>query len=186
MLFLYKRACGSVRDSWVSRNHFLPRAPVPFAGGGSLGSKLRRFAHASSSVPSTVKCSSLSKPWARACSTTAISKRCDTSPCSRRSRFLLYTVASHTPSSIASPTNQPYSKLKSTCSISCRSLRSPYNTCNNRARSSCSGGIRAVPRARTACQNAPTDRARLGRPSGGPRATGAPEVPAAPGRVNTN
>src|SRR5664280_1624989 len=82
-------ACGSVVDSWVSRKHFLPRAPVPWVGGGSLGSKLPRFAQASNSVPSTVKCSSLSKLCARACSTTATSKRCDTSPCSKRSRFLV-------------------------------------------------------------------------------------------------
>src|ERR1019366_7614523 len=41
---LYKRASGSVVDSWVSRKHFLPRDPVPWVGGGSLGSKLSRFA----------------------------------------------------------------------------------------------------------------------------------------------
>ena len=57
----------------------------------------------SSSVPSTVKCSSLTKPCARACSTTASNNRCDTSPCSKRSRFLLNTVGSHAASSIPSP-----------------------------------------------------------------------------------
>src|SRR5271165_4202945 len=108
--------------------------------------KLLRFAQASSRVASTIKCSPLSGLGARACSTTASSKRCDTSPASRRSRFLLNTVVSQAASSIPSPTNHRNSRLKSICSISCRSLRIAYSTCNSRARSSCSGGIEGRPR----------------------------------------
>src|SRR6266849_1033448 len=70
-----------------------------------------RFAHASISVPSTVKCSSLSKPPDRACFTTACKNFCEISPASSRSRFLVNTVTSHTASSISSPTNQRNSRL---------------------------------------------------------------------------
>ena len=57
-LFLYKRASGSVSLSCVSRNNFFPLRPLPCSGGSFFSWKLRRLAHASISVPSTVKCSS--------------------------------------------------------------------------------------------------------------------------------
>src|SRR5512142_2681211 len=66
----------------------------------------RAPAHASSNVPSTVKCSSEVKPFSRACSTTSPRNSLATSASSSRSRFLVNTVASQTSSSRFSPTNQ--------------------------------------------------------------------------------
>jgi len=60
----------------------------------SLGRKLLWLAHASSNVPSTVKCSSESKPAARASARTSRKNACAMSPSKRRSRFLLKTSAS--------------------------------------------------------------------------------------------
>src|SRR5207248_1762684 len=63
-------------------------------------------AQVSISVPSTVKCSSESRPRGRACTSTAVKKASATSPYTNRSRFLVNTVTSHTGSSIVSPTHQ--------------------------------------------------------------------------------
>jgi len=92
-------------------------------------------------VPSTVKCSSdiRSSDWA--CSTTNWKNCFATSASSRRFRFLVNTVTSHTGSSMFNPTNHRNSMLYSSCSVSMRSLRTVYSTCNSRARSSFSGGI---------------------------------------------
>src|SRR6202167_6068648 len=85
--------------------------------------KLFNPAQASNSVPSTVKCSSdmRSNDWA--CSTTNWKNCFATSASSRRFRFLVNTVTSHTGSSIFNPTNHRNSMLYSNCSISIRSLR---------------------------------------------------------------
>src|SRR5450432_3882259 len=68
-------------------------------------------AQASSSVPSTVKCSSEVKPFARACSTTCPRNCFATSASNSRSRFLVNTVGSPTSSSRFNPTNQRNSML---------------------------------------------------------------------------
>ena len=96
--FLYSRASGSVVLWWVAFERFSPwkstdglpgSSSVVVGGSPSFGLKLFRLAAASISVPSTVKCSSESRPrsWARP---TTSSKSCwPTSCCSRRSRFLV-------------------------------------------------------------------------------------------------
>src|SRR6266404_352381 len=53
-------------------------------------------AHLFSKVPSTVKCSSLSSSWPRACSTTPAKKRSAMSPRNSRSRFFVKVVGSQT------------------------------------------------------------------------------------------
>src|SRR5215208_1589895 len=60
----------------------------------------------STSVPSTVKCSSDNNSLSRAKSSTAAKNSSAISPRSKRSRFLLKVVASQTASSMLSPTNQ--------------------------------------------------------------------------------
>lgn len=64
--------------------------------GGSGPMDLMRLAHASSSVPSTVKCSSEVSPAFRACSTTRFRNSFAASASSSRSRFFVNVVASHT------------------------------------------------------------------------------------------
>src|SRR5438093_588842 len=73
--------------------------------------KLFWLAQASISVPSTVKCSSLSRSCSRAIRSTSSKNALATSPFSNRSRFLEYTVASQTGSSMFKPTNHRNSKL---------------------------------------------------------------------------
>jgi hypothetical protein len=74
-------------------------------------------------VPSTVKCSSESKPASRASTRTASKKAAATSLLSNRSRFFVNTVGSQIGSSIPKPTNQRYRTLYSIPSINSRSLR---------------------------------------------------------------
>ena len=88
----------------------------PGSSGGSLGAasrlrKLFRLAHASNWVPSTVKCSSESRPAARAWARTASKNAAATSPASRRSRFFVNVVGCQTGSSIFNPTNHRNSRL---------------------------------------------------------------------------
>jgi hypothetical protein len=109
--------------------------------------------HASISVPSTVKCSSLNKRCRFAAPTTAAKNACATSPCNSRSRFFEKLVASHTRSLIPSPTNQRNSRLYSSCSTSIRSERTEYNSCNSNARNSCSGGTDGRPSFEYSCSN---------------------------------
>ncbi len=98
-------------DAWVSRSSFLPPDPLPRMGGSFFALKLRRLTHAWIRVPSTLKCSLLSRCFAWACFTTARRSRSETSPAISRSRFLVNTVTSQTASSIVSPTNQRKSRL---------------------------------------------------------------------------
>src|SRR5580700_636552 len=65
-----------------------------------------QLAHASSSVPSTVKCSSESRLRCRACWSTAWKKASAMSPSGKRSRFLMNTVTSQTESSMFKPTHR--------------------------------------------------------------------------------
>src|SRR5215472_3094799 len=123
------------------------RSPVHFL-------KLFKPAHASSNVPSTVKCSSDMRLKALACSTTKPKNCLATSAFSSRSRFFVNTVTSHTGSSIFSPTNQRNSRLYSNCSINRRSLRTVYSTCKMSARRSFSGGIDGRPILEYICENA--------------------------------
>src|SRR5580700_11990770 len=122
---------------------------LPASGGGggfkisssSLSWKLFCPAQASISVPSTVKCSSDNSRFLRACRNTTRKNSSAISPSNKRSRFLVNTVGCHTSSFIDIPTNQRYSRLYSSCSISIRSLRIEYSICSNNARSNRSGGI---------------------------------------------
>ena len=85
----------------------------PGAGGSpepSFGRKLFRLAHASNSVPSTEKCSLDNNPLTLSCDSTAARNWAAISPSSSRSRFLVKVVASHTGSSMPSPTNQRNSR----------------------------------------------------------------------------
>src|SRR5439155_17384 len=94
------RASGSVVEPWVV---LLRRSPWKFtvglpgssggAGGASFRLKLLRLAHASTSVPSTVKCSSESSPRSRAWATTRSKKARAISSPSRRSRCESATLA---------------------------------------------------------------------------------------------
>ena len=146
-------ASGSVVDWCVSLRRRSPwKSTVGFPGssGGALGAasrhrKLFRLAQASNCVPSTVKCSSESRPAARAWAWTASKKAAAPSPASSRSRFLVNVVGCQTGSSIFKPTNQRNSRLSLSSSISSRSLRIVYSTCSNRARNNCSGGIDGRP-----------------------------------------
>jgi hypothetical protein len=98
----------------------------PASGGGpepSFGRKLFVLAQASSSVPSTVKCSLESSARTLGRASTVARKRAATSPASSRSRFLVKVVASQTGTSTPSPTNQRNSRSKSIRSTSCRSER---------------------------------------------------------------
>ena len=65
----------------------------------------------------TEKCSSDKSRFTFGSASSTARKRAATSPASCRSRFLQNTVASHTASSIPSPTNQPYSRLYSSSAI---------------------------------------------------------------------
>ena len=120
------RASGSVVLAWVSLLRFWPRQSLsalrPAGGGGEppaggsasapgLGWNDLWLAQAWMSVPSTEKCSCDMSALIRACATTAASRRWATSPSSRRSRFLLKVLASHTGASIDRPTNQRNSRL---------------------------------------------------------------------------
>src|SRR5271157_722014 len=116
----YSRASRSVVDSCVSFQRGSPRKStvgLPGSSGGGAVSpasffwKLFQLAQASISVPSTVKCSSLCRSCARASFRTAWKKASATSPCSRRSRFLPYPVASQSGSSRFKPTNQRNKRL---------------------------------------------------------------------------
>ena len=88
----------------------------PGSSGGPLGSvsrhrKLFRLAQASNWVPSTVKCSSESRPAARAWARTASKNAAATSPASSRSRFFVNVVGCQTGSSIFNPTNHRNKRL---------------------------------------------------------------------------
>src|SRR6266487_4467488 len=63
-------------------------------------------AHACSNVPSTLKCSALTKPSSIAWRTTPSKNRCKRSPSAKRSRFLVNVVASHTGASRRRSRNQ--------------------------------------------------------------------------------
>jgi hypothetical protein len=95
----------------------------PFCLRQSCPRKATGLAHASISVPSTLKCSSDVRLAASACSRIRSKNFCATSPSIKRSRFLLNTVGSHTGSSIFRPTNQRNNRLYCSCSINIRSLR---------------------------------------------------------------
>ena len=96
---MHESRCGaSVRENL---------APSPTAV--ILAAKALLSAHASISVPSTVKCSSDINLFA--CSFTSAKNCCATSLFNSRSRFLLNTAWFHTASSISRPTNQRNSKL---------------------------------------------------------------------------
>src|SRR5690348_12926302 len=82
---VYARVAGIVGPGWPI---------IPFALGTLVSGP------DSINVPSTVKCSLESGPWAAACSTTAVKKPCATSPTSKRSRFFVKTVTSQTGSSM--------------------------------------------------------------------------------------
>ena len=112
-------ASGSVVDCM---GVVLPRLPVEVdrriarivrrrRRAGVLALKLLRLAHASSSVPSTVKCSSDSRPASRAWPDTASKNAPAMSPVSSRSRFLLKVVGDQIGSSMLRPTNQRNSTL---------------------------------------------------------------------------
>src|SRR6185437_4876062 len=131
--FLASRACGSVLLAWVSLLRGLPRQSrsalrpdEPLSPDGASGSWGPSFspdvasdfgwndlwlAQAWISVPSTEKCSSdisaLTLGWLMI----APSNPRAMSPSSRRSRFLLKLLASHTGASTDSPTNQRNSRL---------------------------------------------------------------------------
>jgi hypothetical protein len=72
----------------------------------SLGLKLFIEAQASINAPSTEKCSLDISFVTRGCARTVARNLAAIAPSSRRSRFFENTVASHTGSSIARPTNQ--------------------------------------------------------------------------------
>jgi len=87
----------------------------------SLGRKLFIDAQAWIKVPFTLKWSCDRSRFARGMASTALRKAAATLPSSRR--FLEKVEASHTASSMPSPTNQRNRRLKSSCSISWRSER---------------------------------------------------------------
>ena len=72
----------------------------------------------------------------------------------------LNTVGCQMAASIGSPTNQRKSRLKSICSINCRSERTEKNACNKVARSSISGGMEGRPIAEYIASNRPSKTAR--------------------------
>jgi hypothetical protein len=81
-------------EGFLSRlSHFLFRIRSTRAEAACNG--FFTLAHASSSVPSTLKCSSDVHPFYRACPTTRARNSLATSASSNRSRFLVNTVASH-------------------------------------------------------------------------------------------
>ena len=89
---------------------------IPGSSGGALGAasrhrKLFRLAQASNCVPSTVKCSSESRPAARAWAWTASKKAAATSPASSRSRFLVNVVGCQT--------GRPYSSRRTSGTAGC-------------------------------------------------------------------
>src|SRR5262249_55765498 len=98
-----------VRGVW-RRSPWKSCAPLRPGPGGSpepsFGRKLFGLAQASSSVPSTEKCSLDNKRLTLSCESTAMRNLAATSPANNRSRFLVKVVASHTVSSMPSPTNQ--------------------------------------------------------------------------------
>jgi hypothetical protein len=96
-------------------------------------------------VPSTEKCSSDSSGATSLCASTAASSLRAISVLSSRSRFFVNTVATHTGSSMPSPTNQRNSRLYCIWSISCRSERTENRICTSAARSSRSGAIEGRP-----------------------------------------
>ena len=71
----------------------------------------------------------------------------DISVVSRRSRFLVKTVGTHTASSTPRPTNQRKSRLYCICSINCRSERTENRIWIRLARMSRSGAIEGRPSA---------------------------------------
>jgi hypothetical protein len=111
----------------------------------SLARKLFKLAHASINVPSTEKWSLDRSGFTSRWASTAAMNFAATSASSSRSRFFVNTVASHTGSSMPSPTNQRNSRLKSSCSMSWRSERTEKNACSSEARSNFSGAIDGRP-----------------------------------------
>src|ERR1700709_1031463 len=110
---LVEPASGSVVEACVSLLRGCTRKSTSLlrrAAGGSpepsFGLKLFMLAQASIMVPSTEKCSSDSSGLTCGSIRIAARKRCAISPSSRRSRFLVNTVTSHTEASIDRPTNQ--------------------------------------------------------------------------------
>src|SRR6266516_1816026 len=114
-----KRASGSVIERCVRFERRSPRKFTYGLPGSSSGaasatvvsrsaSGLTRFieAHACSNVPSTLKCSALTKPSSIAWRTTPSKNRCKRSPSAKRSRFLVNVVASHTGASRRRSRNQ--------------------------------------------------------------------------------
>src|SRR5215472_7222524 len=111
------RASGSVVEACVvfrRRSPWKSCAPLRPGPGGSpepsFGRKLFGLAQASSSVSSTEKCSLDNKRLTLSCESTAMRNLPATSPANNRSRFLVKVVASHTVSSMPSPTNQRNNK----------------------------------------------------------------------------
>ena len=74
-------------------------------------------------------------------------------------RLWLNTVGCQMAASIGSPTNQRKSRLKSICSINCRSERTEKNACNKVARSSISGGMEGRPIVEYIASNRPSNAA---------------------------
>jgi hypothetical protein len=114
-------ASGSVVDSCVSLLRFSPwKSTLVLLGSSGGGSssfdepfflKLLRLAHASMSVPSTLKCSRLISPAAFACSTIARKNCPAASLATRRSRFFVKTVGSKLGSSMSMSRNQRNKRL---------------------------------------------------------------------------
>src|SRR3954464_13881709 len=131
--FLYRRASGSVVDWWVSLQRFSPWKSTVGLNGSSGGRRSLDFsfldrklfidAHASMSVPSTVKWSADISLAPLACDTTSSKKRLATSASINRSLFLAKTEGLKTSSSIDMSRNQRKRRLYSSCSQSWRSLR---------------------------------------------------------------
>ena len=110
-----------------------------------LGRKLFILAQPSISVPSTLKCSSLTQPWARARFTTSAKNRSATSWAKSLFWFWEKLEASNTFSS--SPRSMNQRNIRSVCNRaqSWRSERTLNNACKTFALSNCSGGIEGLP-----------------------------------------
>src|SRR6266849_3062145 len=142
------RLMGGVGTALTAEVH----GRIARSSGGSLGPaslrlKLLSEAYASTSAPSTVKCSSESSFSLAARATTARKNSPAIACSSSRARLREKVEWSKPTSFTARSRNQRNKKLLSSCSHNSRSLRTVYSAINSETFSSRSGGIEGRPTA---------------------------------------